>query len=70
MKEIPTPLTNNIMSKGTGTIPLISELEDHARQLERDRAELIEALRDLVYMVDPPFPAKYWQGKALLERMK
>ena len=44
----PTPRTDTITSRGSGTIPLISELEDHARTLERELEEAVEALARMV----------------------
>ena len=70
MKEIPTPLTNGFLRKHDFGANVIDALE-FARQLERDRAELIEALRD----VEEALEDGHWQHtkeaiRALLERMK
>ena len=71
MKEIPTPLTDAVLSQG-GVFH--TELVNRARQLERDRHELKEALRDLEITVSQSYGlmhhAQTIQARALLERMK
>ena len=73
MKEIPTPLTDNAMRQMAcfADHPAVQCLNDLARRLERDRHELIEALKlcQDILMTDN----RYQSAKAIddiIERMK
>ena len=75
MKEIPTPLTDAVESRPCARGNEEIELLWHARQLERDRAELIGILRALVIVAEEEmshvrvFP-ELDKARALLERMR
>ena len=62
----PTPLTDQIALDTRVEFGSIEKLLASHRSLERDRAELIEALQGI--FLDGK-PEKYWQAKALVEKL-
>jgi len=50
----PTPRTDAILADDKGDSSLIHNLAIHARQLERERNELLEALEACMKIIGPP----------------